>query len=435
MGLPQRTPFFYGWVILALGTVGTLFSAPGQTVGVSAFTDYLIRDLALSRTALSLTYLIGTLVSSVLLSSAGRVYDRRGARTVGTAVAVALGVVLVLLGSLPEIVRFIQRLLPALPGASIAFAFVTLGFFLLRFFGQGVLALVSRNMVLKWFEARRGLANSLVGMATTLGFSATPVFFTMLIGRTGWQDSWRLVGLVIAIPFAAVFVLLARDNPQDEGMKPDGGLVVTRRRSAPEVHPAAQFTLREARRTYTFWVFVAMITLSAMYFTGLTFNIVSIFEEAGLSSTQAVSIFVPSSVIALTLSLVAGWASDHIRLKYLLLIQAAGIAVSAIGAATLAPGLSVVLLIVGHGVANGMFGIVMNVPWPRFYGTHHLGAISGFATGLTVAGSAVGPFFFSLALDLLGSYAAVSVLTTLIALAIAVAAPWANRPAAPPVSA
>ena len=59
---PSRLPFFYGWVILLAGTIGILMSIPGQTMGVSVFTENLLRDLAINRNNLSLAYLVGTTV-------------------------------------------------------------------------------------------------------------------------------------------------------------------------------------------------------------------------------------------------------------------------------------------------------------------------------------------------------------------------------------
>jgi MFS transporter, OFA family, oxalate/formate antiporter len=428
---PTRVPFFYGWVILGLGAIGVLMSAPGQTVGVSAFTDFLIRDLGITRTTLSLSYLIGTLSSSLILSRAGHAYDVHGARIMGTVVAVALGTVLLLLSVIPAIVAGVGRVVPSIPVAPLTFVVMTLGFFALRFFGQGVLALVARNMVLKWFELRRGLANALVGVATTVGFSASPVLFDGMIGSYGWQGAWQIIGVVVAIPFALFFLLLARDNPQECGLEADNGVVPVRKRVAPEVHPSAQFTLPEARRTLTFWVFLGIITLASMYFTGLTFNIVSVFAEAGMDRARAVSIFLPSSIIALVLNLLAGWVSDHIRLKYLVILQGIGIVLSTLAMLTLsAPG-AVALLIIGNGINSGMFGIVMNVPWPRFFGTVHLGRISGFAAGWGVAGSALGPYLFSLSLDVFGGYGAASIITLVVSVALVAAAPFANRPEAP----
>lgn len=428
---PSGFPFFYGWVILIVGAVGVLMSAPGQTIGVSAFTDLLIRDLGISQTNLSLAYLLGTLASSFILSHAGRAYDRYGARLMGTFVAVALGGVLIGLSLIPEIVNFLYDLFPGLQPVPTAFVLISLGFFMLRFSGQGVLSLVSRNMVLKWFELRRGFANAIVGVATTVGFSASPIIFNSMINQWGWQGTWRVLGVIIALPFACVFLLLARDNPRECGLLPDGGLKLRRTSNAPEAYPSADFTLRQSQKTLPFWVFLGIITAASMYFTGLTFNIVSVFEEVGRTRTQAISIFLPSSIIALSLNLVAGWVCDHIRIKYLVMLQGIGILMSAISIVSLNnPGM-VSLLIIGNGINSGMFGIVSAVPWPRFYGVTHLGRISGFVMGWSVAGSALGPYIFSLSLDFFGTYRVVSVLTAVLVAGLLLFSPFANRPEAP----
>ena len=39
---PRNLPFFYGWWLAAVGTLGILASMPGQTMGVSVFTDQLL---------------------------------------------------------------------------------------------------------------------------------------------------------------------------------------------------------------------------------------------------------------------------------------------------------------------------------------------------------------------------------------------------------
>ncbi|MFP4212173.1 MAG: MFS transporter [Alkalispirochaeta sp.] len=422
---------FYGWVILAVSTVGVLMSTPGQTVGVSAFTDFLIRDLGITRTSLSLAYLIGTLTSSFTLTHAGHLYDVHGARLVGTVVAISLGVVLLAFSVVPGIAATILSAVPRVSQGLVAFVLMTIGFFFLRFLGQGVLSMVSRNMVLKWFEVRRGLANSLLGVATTVGFASSPWIFSIMIDIWGWQGAWRVLGLIVAVPFTVIFLLLARDNPQECDLLPDNGATVSGKRHAPETYPSAQFTLPQARRTLTFWVFIAMVTLSAMYFTGLTFNIVSVFAESGMSRTRAVSIFLPSSIIGFTLNFLGGWISDHIRLKYLVIVQALGMLLATIAAIFLSVPGAVLLLIIGNGINSGMFGIVVNVPWPRFYGTEHLGRISGYAMGWTVAGSAIGPYLFSLSLDTFGRYAPASIVSAILVVAVLVLAPFANRPEAP----
>ena len=76
----KRIPLFYGWIVLMAATVGVLMSIPGQTMGISVFTDYLISALEIDRTSLSLAYLLGTVASGFLITKAGTFYDRYGAR-------------------------------------------------------------------------------------------------------------------------------------------------------------------------------------------------------------------------------------------------------------------------------------------------------------------------------------------------------------------
>ena len=88
----RRVPFYYGWLIWVFSTLGIIISIPGQTMGMAVFTDYLIEALQLSRTQLSMAYLIGTVGSSLFLTRAGRWYDRLGGRVTVTAASAALAV-------------------------------------------------------------------------------------------------------------------------------------------------------------------------------------------------------------------------------------------------------------------------------------------------------------------------------------------------------
>ena len=82
---PSRVPFYYGWVILVAGTIGIVASIPGQTAGVSVFTDHLTESTGMTRLQLSIAYLIGTGAGGFLLPRGGRAIDRRGSRVVALA--------------------------------------------------------------------------------------------------------------------------------------------------------------------------------------------------------------------------------------------------------------------------------------------------------------------------------------------------------------
>ena len=423
---PARYPFFYGWVVLGAGTLGILFSAPGQTVGVSVFTDPLIQALGISRNQISLAYMIGTLSSAALLSSAGRAYDRLGARLVASVSAAALAATLLLVSFSAGISGSLSAAL-GVSAPAVGFVVITFGFFLLRFFGQGALTLASRNMVMEWFEVHRGIANAIMGVSISFGFSYAPRVFNAVVRSGGWESAWRIIALVVA-GAAVLFAVFFRDTPEAHGLTPDGGPVASRRTPHPEAVGAADFTLPEARRTYSFWVFALTLFLAALLLTAYTFHVVSIFGEVGFGPAQAVAIFLPASVIAVSFQFGGSWLSNRIKLKYLAIVQLLGMLVLSVGLILLRAGGSIAIVVVGHGLMQGMFGITSNITWPRFFGRRHLGAISGFASALTVAGSAVGPLLFSALFVFSGSYAVPAAVCGVLALILFVAAFWAERP-------
>lgn len=429
---PKRVPFFYGWMIVGSGVLGVLMSIPGQTLGVSVFTDFLTEALGLSRVTLSIAYLIGTVSSAFILSHAGRLYDRYGSRVVAGGAAIGLGVVLLFLTRVDHAAAAVAHVLPRVTPTVPAFVLISLGFFGIRFFGQGVLTMSSNNMVVKWFDRRRGLAMGVVGVFMSFGFSAAPRLLDALIVRYGWRGAWLACAVIVGLVFPVIVFALFRDNPEQCGMKPDGSLpapktTATRwKRQAP--HPEVDATLPHARKTYAFWVFGGALFLFALYTTGMTFHVVSIFAESGLTRTQAVSIFFPASIISVIVRFSAGLISDYVKLKYLLIAQLAGLIVSTISLATLGSDASIVALIVGNGLTSGLFGLIATITWPQFYGRTHLGAITGFIMALQVAGSAIGPYAFSLSLSVTGDYSFAAYGCLAVAVILLVASVKAERP-------
>jgi len=405
-----------------------LMSIPGQTVGVSVFTDYLIDALGLSRNAISMAYLVGTVSSAFFLSAGGRAFDRYGARKMGLTVTLLLAATLVYLSLSAVFTRQINTLLGDQWATIVAFIIITFGFFMLRFFGQGTLTMTSRNMVMKWFEKRRGLANAVLGIAVSLGFSLAPRVLDTFVQSQGWQGAWRSMALILLL-FAVAAYLLFRDNPQEVGLRPDGNNPVKEKKALhAETSAFRDFTLPEARRTYTFWLFNFTLALSALIITAFTFHVVSIFQEAGLNRTQAVNIFLPASLVAVSSQFLGSWISDYIPLRFIAVVQSIGSVLLGLGILLLSSSAGPIVLIIGLGFAQGMMGITSNITWPRFFGLRHLGAVSGYAMAWTVAGSAVGPYFFSLSLDFTGSYALSALVALICGAALTIGALFVRRP-------
>lgn len=397
-------PFFYGYIILFSGTIGVLMSSPGQTIGISVFTDYLVRDLGISREALSFAYMIGTFGSAFILTNAGKFFDKFGARITSVIAAILMGISLLFLSQIGIIGNLFNSIFSGMSNSAIIFILLVFGFFAVRFSGQGVLTMSSKNMVMKWFDKRRGLASAIMGISISFGFSYSPRIFDALISNLGWRETWLLLAFVSGIIFAAFAFLTFRDNPAAFGLIPDGKEIIHKTKKKQVFTSEKDYTLPEARSTFSFWIYNLTLSMQALYGTAITFHIADVFLSAGMDRETAISIFLPMSVVAVIVQLISGYIADYIKMKYLLLAEIAGMMLSMAGLFILESGLPVYMIIVGSGIASGLFGVVSIVTWPRYYGTKHLGSITGFNMAWIVAGSAVGPYMFSLIKEYSGSY-------------------------------
>ncbi len=384
------------------GTIGIISSIPGQTMGVSVFTNYLIDSLKLSRDALSSAYLIGTVASSLFLTYAGKIYDKFGARFTAMIAALGLAVTLILF-SYSDLLSGSLSNFVSIEFSTASFVLISLLFFFLRFSGQGVLTLASRNLIMKWFDQRRGLANSLSSAIQSFGFAVSPLFIALLITRFNWSITYQILA-VLTFLFVIFAFIFYRDNPEECGLIPDGKIIEPKHKSNPTFQTKKQYTLKEARSTWVFWLFTFGLSFNAFFITGFTFNVISIFESCGYSEQKALSVFVSASIISIVSAILGNLLSDYIKMQKLLIIFLLGCLLSSLGIAILGSEIGYYVLILGNGIMGGLYSVLVAITWPRFYGRKHLGAISGLSMSLVVFSSAMAPLFFSRIFTLTGSY-------------------------------
>jgi OFA family oxalate/formate antiporter-like MFS transporter len=401
---PKKSPIFYGWVVWLFSTLGFLFSIPGQTMGMAVFTDSFIEAFGLTRTELSFAYLFGTIGSSLFLTQAGRWYDRFGGRIMIALSSFALGVMVLYISG----VDVLSNLITSVFGGGqtyVTFVLMLLGFFGVRFFGQGVLTSCSRNVLLLWFVRRRGLVSGVRSVFTSLGFSLAPLMLAAFIAYFGWRGAlWFMAGLVGVLFAVSAFVFI-RDNPASCGLEPDGGEPGS---SIDAPAEAPSIGLKEARRSPIFWIYALSLGMHALFGTALTFHIVAVFAEAGLDRETAFGYFIPAAIFATLSNLIGSYLVDRSPLKPFLIIMLFSFIVGAWGLIHLDQNWGYWMLAVGFGMGGGLWGVTSNLAFIRYFGPLYLGEVSGFNTSISVFASAVGPAAFSLAVDHLGSYRAAS---------------------------
>jgi MFS family permease len=170
------------------------------------------------------------------------------------------------------------------------------------------------------------------------------------------------------------------------------------------------FTLIEAKQTRAFWMFGLALSFSSFFITGFTFHVISIFESVNYTKAQAISIFLPISIIAISVSTIANILSDYIAHKIFLYVMIIAGFLAAAGLLHLETTVGFYALITGLGIYSGLFAVVNAVTWPRYFGRKFLGTITGKIMSFLVIASAVAPSLFSYCFTTFGSYGYISYL-------------------------
>ena len=412
----SSSPVYYGWVILLAGTFGLMMTTPGQTLGVSVFLDEIIADLGASRSLVSLLYTVGTLVAALGLPFIGRFIDLRGPRLAVALITVAFAAACAWMGLVTGPVMLL------------------IGFVLIRMLGQGALSLVSQYVVNVWFVRRRGIAVGLSGLGMATATAVFPPIIEALIGTLGWRWAYAALGGLVLVTMLPVGIGFYRARPETFGLEVDvraarGGNAGGRAPSRQRTNPAGpvqetNYTLRQAQRTVTFWLFIAGNFLVAAFGTGLLFHHYSIMAAGGLDRVAAATVFVPLGFAAAAGNVAGGALMDRVPPRFLLSAVLALLATALVLASRVSGVEAILVYGALLGVMQGMNGAVTASVHAHYFGRLHIGSIKGFAATLSVAGTAFGPLVFALGLDLGGSYAPVLIGSAVLPLALAVATPF-----------
>jgi len=429
---PTAFPFYYGWIVLAASTVGLVMSAPGQTIGVSVFTESLLDATGLSRVEFSNAYLMGTLASGMMLPYAGSVIDRIGVRSGVIWASIGLGLVVAYLSQVDRLAARISSF--GVSETVAAYALLTVGFLGLRFSGQGVLTLVCRTMLGRWFERRRGLVSSISGPFASFAFAGSPLLLAGWVTHSGWRGAWLEISLVVGIGMALFGWLFFRENPEGCGLQIDGGPdpAIRAAEDGTEPTPAVvrqpDFTRAEALRTAAFWIVTLGISNHAMVGTGIALHIVDLGAEVGLTEADALGIFLPITLISVPTGIVMGLAVDRFPMRFLLMAMMVGQVLMFGLAPRLGDPVLYWLCIAGWGFSGGFYGPLSVAAIPNFFGRTHLGAISGVMMMVIVIASALGPAVLATVKATFGSYGVGLEVLAFLPLGIFFVAPFTRDP-------
>lgn len=384
--------------IVAVAAALSVMTAPGQTTGLSVFTDPLIAELGISRTEISFAYLLGTLGGALAQPFVGRALDRWGVRRVTAIIAMFFAAVLV--------------------GLSFASEFIGLsaGYVGVRMAGQGALSLAATTAIAHHVTRRRGLALGVSSAIGSAGISLAPIGLERLIAVTDIHTAWRIEALLVLIVVTPLAFLL----PRGSGQRPHS--------NKPDASERAVWTARTATRTGMFWVIAAALAAAGMLSTALGFHQLAVLADQGLTPIEAAANFLPQTITGLLATLLIGALIDRYHPRIFLVTSMLVLAAALLMLPAVSPGWSAIVYGLALGAAGGALRGLEAAAYTRYYGTTHIGSIRGIAVGISLASTAIGPIALSLGHDLTGTFTIPAAVSAIIPVSVAIAAVFVREP-------
>ncbi len=288
---------FYGWWILISGA---LINGIGVGIVYHCSTVFFLplkRDLAVSSAAISLLYGAARLEGGIDGTLYGYLIDRFGSRTMIMIGASLAGIGFILLATVHSFYSFFLIYVFVVSAGSNS------GFF------HPVTAAVN-----KWFIRRRGLAFSIITASGSIGGMIMAPLLSYIILSHGWRNGALCAGfmiLAIAIPAA----LLLKPSPEALGLHPDGRTPREAKPGTPGALGQAavemDFTVREALRTWPFWLLMSSISLRLLVTIALNVHFVPILVWKGMSEATGAYLVSLFAVVSIPMALALGWMGDR----------------------------------------------------------------------------------------------------------------------------
>ena len=388
----KTNPFFYyGWIIIFISGVSMFFSAPGQSFSISTFINYYIEDFGYSRTYISFIYSMATVLSGLLLFFVGRNIDFFGQRKMSFILGIALAVACIFNSFITNVFMLF------------------IGFFLLRYLGQGSMTLIPNALIPQWFEKKRAFAVSLATLGIILANVVVPPMNIYFIQTYGWSMTWRFWSIAILVIFLPLSFFFMINKPEDVHLLPDNAPVNSHQDLLDEMEKVNResFTLKETIQTKEFWFIGIISMIVPMITTGIMFHFFSIMELQGIKEEAAAFAIGLISLPGFFMPLLSGLIIDRFRSKYVIAITLTVIAFDLLYMLLVKNIFMAVIFMIVYGLATNIQNLTLNIIWVKYFGRKYLGSIRGVATVFGVFGSAIGTMPFGLSYDLTGSYFAV----------------------------
>jgi len=388
---------YYGWWVV-LAAFWILFVCAG--IGFHSFPiflKYIETNMNWGRDSLSLAGAIAALAAGFATPAVGYAVDRYGARVVMMPGVMLLSASFLLLSRVNS-----------LPQLYVLFLVVGIGM-------TSTTVLPINTLVSRWFDRERGRAMGIVSVGGGVGGMIWMPVMTFLIEKTGWRNTYWVLGIIILVISLPLIWFVIRKSPQSMGLSLDGRSGLTRDAGDHDtVAPPASiteegYTLRQAVGTASFWLIFCGTFLGVFAGSGFGLHVIAFLSDSGLSAGKASLVWSATIGVSIVGMFSFGLFSEKRQKRYLVsganVFRALSILLLALFAYKMIPkAAAIIQLTMIYGLALGCNVVTGPLLLSETFGVKAFGKISGLIGIPFTIGMALGQVVGGRLFELRGDY-------------------------------
>ena len=358
--------------VIIFGFIFTFFSSFGQSFFLGLFNAPIRNELGITHGEFGGIYATATIFSSLLLIWVGKKIDEY------------------------QIIYYSFFVIFLLFFSSLFFSFInsiiflSIGIFLMRFSGQGLMSHTSTTTISRFFERSRGKALSTIWFGLSSAEFVLPVLVTYLFVVYSWRSVWQGIAIIIII-FLPLVVLNTIKKIKLESREKD-------------LSPKKNFKIKSWRRIevikdYRFYIISLNMLAMPWIATGI-FVYQSFISDSKIwniyTIPKAFMVYSLASIITLFFS---GFLVDKFTSRRLIPIMNIPLLIAMFVLFYYQHEMSAFIFLGLVGISNGLANVLGSSTWAEIYGVKFIGAIKALTTAFMVFSTAFGTALFGLMID------------------------------------
>ncbi|MGD0916753.1 MAG: MFS transporter [Thermodesulfobacteriota bacterium] len=399
--MTSRSRLHYSFYIIISSFV-ILFFNSGARFAIGVIFKPVIAEFGWSRSAISMAFFLHMIVFALSLILVGRLYDRYGPKWIIIISTFFLSGGCFLISLIHSLWQF----------------FICYGIIAAIGLGGTSATLIS-VITSKWFEKNRGFAVSLALSGNCLGQFALIPLFSIFILQYSWRALYFFLGLIMLILNITLALLVIRGDPEAIGLKPFGyenAKDIEKKKGQSSLTQNLQdLDLREAMRSYSFWLFLFTMFVCGSGDFLVTTHLVALATDYNISAVTAANMLGWYGLMSLGGILIAGPASDVVENKipialtfvirfflFFLVLKYQGL-------------LSFYIFALAFGFTSLITSPLTPTLMGRLYGSSHIGFLTGFIITIHHLAGGFWAYLGGLIFDKTGSYRLIFILSLIMA--------------------